>query len=123
MTRNFLAVLPFLLQSAWASESMKTIRLCDNGVASIYISTKGSVLDFPAYPEKVFLGTKNTFSIDYIRNDVAISPNTLNSRSNLFVYLQGRRFTLDLATAPGAPALYFIRDCHDDKISEKKRGK
>ena len=106
----------------WA-ENVKTIKLCEKSVASILISQKGTVLDFPAEPEKVILGTKNSFSIEYIRSDLAISPLTLSSKSNLFVYLHGRRFALDLSTSSDGATLYYIKDCDADKVMEKKNGK
>lgn len=106
----------------WA-QSVKTIKLCEKSVASIAISPKGSVLDFPAEPEKVVLGTKGAFAIEYIRNDLAISPATMSSRSNLFTYLQGRRFSLDLSTSAHGSTLYIIKDCDADKVSVKKSGK
>jgi hypothetical protein len=112
-----------IFPAAMAAQSVKTLRLCDDTVAVAAISPKGTVLDFPANPEKVVLGTKNSFSIEYIRNDLAISPSTMNSRSNLFVYLQGRRFTLDLATSPGGATLYFVRDCEAEKVPGKKHGR
>lgn len=106
----------------WA-QSVKTIKLCEKSVAPISISPKGTVLDFPAEPEKVILGTKSSFSIEYIRSDLAISPTTMNSKSNLFVYLQGRRFALDLSTSSYGSTLYFIKDCDADKVLVKKNGK
>jgi len=48
---------------------------------------------------------------------------TLNSKSNLFVYLQGRRFTLDLKTSPLGITLYFIKDCDANKVLVKENGK
>lgn len=105
------------------AENVKTIKLCEKNVATAYISPRGTVLEFPTEPEKVVLGTKNSFSIEYIRSDLAISPATLNSKSNLFVYLQGRRFVLDLATSQAGVTLYFIKDCDADKVSVKKNGK
>jgi len=107
-----------------APGSVKTLRLCEKGVGQAYISPKGTVLDFPTEPEKVVLGTKGSFFIEYIRNDLAISPSALGAKSNLFVYLQGRRFTLDLsASATYGATLYFIKDCQDDKIVVRKRGR
>ena len=65
------------------ADNVKTIKLCEKSVAPIYVSPKGTVLEFPSEPEKVVLGTKNSFSIEYIRSDLAISPNTMSSKSNL----------------------------------------
>ena len=112
-----------LSQIAFAADNVKTVRLCENAVAVALISPKGTVLDFPADPEKVVLGTKGSFAIEYIRNDLVISPGTMSSRSNLFVYLQGRRFSLDLATSQAGSTLYFIKDCQEEKVLEKKHGR
>lgn len=105
------------------AQSVKTIKLCEKNVESISISTKGTVLDFPSEPEKVILGTKSSFSIEYIRTDLAISPLSMAAKSNLFVYLQGRRFALDLSTSALGTSLYYIKDCDEDKIKVPKNGK
>lgn len=118
-----LIILIYLGSNVWANGNVKTLYLCENTVASALISPKGSVLDFPGDPEKVVLGTKASYAIEYIRNDLAVSPASINSRSNLFVYLQGRRFSLDLMTSHAGATLYFIKDCQDEKVLEKKRGK
>jgi hypothetical protein len=115
-----------LVPPLWAAtgHDVRTVKLCEKSVAQAFISPKGTVLDFPAEPEKVILGTKGSFFIEYIRNDLAISPATLGAKSNLFVYLQGRRFALDLsASSTNGATLYFIKDCLDDKIMVKKRGR
>lgn len=111
-----------LSPEVWA-QNVKTIKLCEKSVAQVSVSPMGSVLEFPTDPEKVFLGAKNSFSIEYIRSDLTISPLTLNSKSNLFVYLQGRRFVLNLNTSASASTLYFIKDCDADKVLVKKNGK
>ena len=118
-----LAVLALYIGPKSYADGVKTIKLCEKNVAQIFVSSKGTVLDFPSEPEKVILGTKNSFSIEYIRHDLAISPMTLNSKSNLFVYLQGRRFVLDLSTAQTGVTLYFIKDCDQDQVVVKKNGK
>lgn len=116
-------ILSLCLSSQIFAQSVKTIKLCDKNVAPISISTKGTVLDFPSEPEKVILGTKGSFSIEYIRTDLAISPLSLSAKSNLFVYLQGRRFALDLSSSPVGTSLYYIKDCDDDKVKVQKHGK
>ncbi len=72
------------------------MRLDDKTVARIPITRRGSVITFPVKPMKVILGRPGSFGIEYVENDLAISPLSLSARSNLFCYLQGRRFTFDL---------------------------
>ena len=108
-----LTMLLYLITPVWA-ESVRTIHLCENTVAVVPISPKGTELDFPSEPQKVMLLTKSSFSVEYIRNDLALAPSTLTSTSHLFVYIEGRRFGFDLVTRAGSPALYFIKDCETD---------
>lgn len=114
----FLSITPPI----WAA-NVKTLRLCENSVAQVNVSPRGTVIEFPAEPEKVVLGTKGAFSIQYIRSDLAVSPSTMSSRSNLFVYLQGRRFSLDLVASGSGGTLYFIKDCLAETERKKGNGK
>lgn len=101
----FFFVLVFVLISVFTinafSEEVKVIRLDDKSVGKVLISTRGTVLSFPIKPSKVILGRAGTFGIEYVENDLAISPLNVSARSNLFVYLFGRRFSFDLVTSPG----------------------
>lgn len=111
----------FSIASACAGD-VKTIHLCEKNVAPAAISTRGTVLEFPMEPEKVIMGTKGAFSIEYVRSDLAISPLTSSARSNLFVYLSGRRFVLELSTSSvSGNTVYFIKDCLEDRRSTEKR--
>ena len=110
-SEKFSFVLIFLLLSAFTmnafSEEVKIIRLDDKTIGKVLISTRGTVLSFPIKPSKVILGRSGTFGIEYVENDLAISPLNVSARSNLFVYLFGRRFSFDLVTSPqgGSPVI------------------
>lgn len=92
--------------NAFAGE-VKVIRLDEKSVGQVLISTRGTVLSFPIKPSKVILGRAGTFGIEYVENDLAISPLNTAARSNLFVYLFGRRFSFDLMTSTqgGSPVI------------------
>ena len=105
------------------ADRVKTLRVCENSVAEVAVSPQGTVFDFPQEPEKVILGTKGSFHIEYVKSDLAISPTTNQSRSNLFVYLLGRRFTFELKSVSNAQTLYFIRDCTDQESMKKTNGR
>ncbi len=110
-----------LVPNVFAEEG-KTIKLCEKNIAPVRILIRGTVLEFPTEPEKVFLGTKGTFSIDYVKSDLVISPLSVQARSNLFVYLQGRRFVLDLSTSNTIGAsLYFIKDCDLERVQPEAK--
>lgn len=106
----FLALILVLLTSftinAFAEEA-KIIRLDEKTIGKVLISTRGTVLSFPIKPTKVILGRAGTFGIEYVESDLAISPLNTAARSNLFVYLYGRRFSFDLVTSPqsGSPVI------------------
>lgn len=104
-------ILIFVLLSAFTinafADEVKVIRLDDKTIGKVLISTRGTVLSFPIKPSKVILGRSGTFGIEYVENDLAISPLNMQARSNLFVYLFGRRFSFDLVTSPqgGSPVI------------------
>ncbi len=83
-------------QSARGSQA-RTVKLDDKKVARIFITPgRSTILSFPLKPSKVVLGNNGAFKVEYIDNDLAISVRASGLRSNLFVYLQGRRFAFDL---------------------------
>jgi hypothetical protein len=96
--------------NAYAQE-VKTVYLNDTQVVQIPISSKGTVLSFPAKPNKVILGNTGAFGIEYVEQDLAVSPLRPGARSNLFVYIMGRRFTFDLRTSmEGGYSIVVVRD-------------
>lgn len=99
-------IIAFFAVRVFADE-VKIIRLDDKTIGKVLISTRGTVLSFPIKPSKVILGRSGTFGIEYVENDLAISPLNMSARSNLFVYLFGRRFSFDLVTSPqgGSPVI------------------
>lgn len=101
-----LALLMAFTINAFADE-VKVIRLDEKTIGKVLISTRGTVLSFPIKPSKVILGRAGTFGIEYVESDLAISPLNTAARSNLFVYLFGRRFSFDLITSPqgGSPVI------------------
>ncbi len=90
--------------------TVKTVYADENTVLDLVISTSGTVLSFPTKPSKVLLGKNDAYHVEYIDEDLAILPKSYGSQSNLFVYVLGRRFSLNLRTAGSAPAVYRIRD-------------
>lgn len=103
---SFLLLFPALIHA----KRVRTLRLKSNVVSTITISHRGAVLNFPTKPSKVVMGTGNQFAIEYIGNDLAISPLSSISRAHVFVYLDGRRFNLDLVASSTGHTLVQIRD-------------
>jgi hypothetical protein len=99
--------------SSWAGSSV--LHLSDDMVAPVRISLSGTVLSFPVKPTKVILGNKGSFGIDYVENDLAITPLGAASRSHLFVYLYGRRFSFDLSVSgQDGSSVILVRDAEAD---------
>ena len=108
--------IPFIVVCGWFSQSgladsVKTVYMSDNSVAQIAVSPKGMVLSFPTKPSKVILGNGSAFGVEYVENDIALTPVSVRSRANLFVYMLGRRFSFDLVASPSAGhAVVMVRD-------------
>jgi hypothetical protein len=94
------------------------VRLDNRGVAKVGIAVDGTVLDFPLKPSKVILGRKGSFGIEYVESDLAVSPLSPSSKSHLYVYLEGRRFTFELSTIMGGGCpIITVRDSRDNQVS------
>lgn len=107
-------------QTKALAQSSRVVKVCDNQVVTVPISTKGTVLDFASEPEKVILGTKGSFFIEFVKNDLVLSPKSLPQRSNLFVYLFGKRYVLDLKSDPLGATVVVVKDCLEPISSKPK---
>ena len=97
-----------------------TLHLQTKSVAKLDISLNGTVLNFPAKPSKVILGRKGSFGIEYVDSDLAISPLSAEAKSNLFVYLDGRRFNFNLiVNTSGGCTLVSVRDSAEVQMQAK----
>jgi hypothetical protein len=97
--------------SLWAADA-RTLKPDDKKVGKIYVSFgKSTVLSFPGKPTKVVLGSKGAFTLEYIDTDLALAALNPNAQSNLFVYVQGRRFAFDLISrSKNADEIVLVRD-------------
>ena len=96
------------------------LHLQTKSVAKLDISLNGTVLNFPAKPSKVILGRKGSFGIEYVDSDLAISPLSAEAKSNLFVYLDGRRFNFNLiVNTSGGCTLVSVRDSAEAQMQAK----
>lgn len=80
----------------------------------------GTIINFPVKPESVLLGSTKQFSIQYVRNDVALTALSSSANTNMFVYLFGRRCSFLLRTTMGAyDGVIRVRDSDESKIKVK----
>ncbi len=114
------ASLLFLLvnDSAEAKTSLRTVKCDESKMIEVYVKPSFStIINFPVKPDNVVLGGKNQFAIEYIKNDLALTALASNSRTNLFVYLFGRRCGFQLmASASQHDNLILVRDPEETKI-------
>jgi hypothetical protein len=104
------------------AKNVRTVWLSSKKIATINVGIQGTILEFPTKPQNVVLGRKKSFDIVYVENDLALSPLSINSRSNLFVYVLGRRYALELVTRlNGGDDLVLVRDESDQKVGVKSK--
>ncbi len=97
---------------------IKNVYCDDSKMVPILVKpTFTTILNFPVKPDSVVLGSQKLFSVDYIKSDLAINSLTSNSKTNLFVYLFGRRCGFELRTSHGDhDNLVLVRDPEENKI-------
>lgn len=111
--------------TAAVSPVAKTLYMKDTDIARVAVALgRSTILSFPTRPSKVVLGSKNLFAVEYIESDLAISALHPQARSNLVVYLQGRRFTFDVVASAGTgDEILLIRDALLKRPSKKAKWK
>jgi len=98
-SRVVLTILFTLLCSNVLFAKAKVVRLTCKDMETIVIRPgRATILNFPVKPRKVVKGSR-AFDIQYIENDLAITALKYPATSNIFVYLQGRRYGFILKTA------------------------
>ena len=90
-------VITFLSVVFWVRQAdakdVRIVMLDQTTVGRISVSPgRSTILSFPSKPAKVILGNQGVFAVEYVENDLAIAALSVRSHSDLFVYLQGRRF-------------------------------
>jgi len=102
------------------AKDVRMVKLDQTTVARIFVSPgRSTILSFPSKPAKVILGNQGVFAVEYVENDLAIAALSGRSHSDLFVYLQGRRFAFDLAAIPaGGDTIVLVRDAVEDPKAE-----
>jgi hypothetical protein len=66
------------------------------------------IIQVPDRPTSVVLGDTNAFKVEYLDNAITIKPLSHSSKSNLYIYTEGRRFNVSLVTLPIPSADYIV---------------
>ena len=103
------------------ASNARSVYLTDKKMEPIQVGAgRSTILSFPSRPTKVILGSQGMFAIEYVENDIAINALHSPARSNLFVYLEGRRFGFDLRTVGEVgDEIILVRDADERKIRVK----
>ncbi len=119
-----LFVLFALLPCLGFAGQARTVYLSEKTMASVRVTPgRSTILSFPVKPNKVIVGNQGLFAVEYVETDLAIAALRGEARSNLFVYMEGRRFAFDLRTAPDGDEIILVRDAVEKEIEKLIRGK
>lgn len=112
------ALLLLMVNDSEAKTSLRTVKCDESKMIEVYVKPSFStIINFPVKPDNVVLGGKNQFGIEYIKNDLALTALSSNARTNLFVYLFGRRCGFQLmASSSNHDNLILVRDPEESKI-------
>ncbi|MBI4402589.1 MAG: hypothetical protein HY537_00420 [Deltaproteobacteria bacterium] len=115
---KLLAITVLLCLGEAFGSTARSLYLSDKKTETIRIVPgRSTILSFPSRPTKVILGNQGLFAIQYVENDIAIAAIKAPAHSNLFVYLEGRRFGFDLVTvSQQGDEIILVRDSDDRKI-------
>jgi hypothetical protein len=116
-----LGILLSLGASAFASPDWRAVKCDETKVVTIYVHPNfGTILNFPIKPDEVLLGSTKLFNIKYIKNDLALTALSSVARTNMFVYLFGRRCGFLLTTGSGRyDSVVRVQDPDENKIKVK----
>jgi hypothetical protein len=119
--RKISLLLLLSLTSAVFAKEARTLKLTEKQVATIAVTPgRTTILSFPSRPIKVILGNRGVFAVEYVENDLAIAALAPGAHSNLFVYLEGRRFAFSLSTNAGlGDEIILVRDASETKMEVK----
>lgn len=116
----FIMAMTFCVTDGVAKKA-RTVHLSEKQTETIcLVPGHTTILSFPSRPTKVLLGNPGAFSVEYIENDLGISALRFSSRSNLFVYFEGRRYGFNLrVVSDGADEIVLVRDADEKTIKVK----
>lgn len=97
-TLTFLAVVPEAFTKP-LTEGVRLVYLGELEIGEIYVHKDGTVINFPTKPD-VHVGKNGSFDIAFTGNDLIVSPKNVSARTNLFIYVLGRRYTIKLISTP-----------------------
>ncbi len=119
MNRFIFLLSCFLSPTVVFSAPGRTI-MCDEAKPKVVTVPVGrvTVLNFPTTPKDVVPGEAG-FDFKTIRQDLVVKVMRLGAKTNLFVYLEGRRCFFHLVSALSGDEILFVRDPKEKNIEVK----
>jgi hypothetical protein len=111
ISRYFILLAILLAQVSAESKSKQKVIPCDEIRSQLVIIPYGRVtaLNFPTSPKEVIPGEAG-FDFKTIRSDLVIKALRPGAKTNLLVYLEGRRCSFHLASGAVGDEIILIRD-------------
>lgn len=113
-----LIVSSFSLFAEANSSAMRVVSCEENKMVEVQVRPNfATIINFPVKPDNVVLGGQRQFSLEYIKNDLALTALSSASNTNLFVYLLGRRCGFHISTTNSKyDNLIQVRDSEESKM-------
>lgn len=67
-----------------------------------------TIIQVPDHPTSLVVGDSEAFKIEYLDQAITIKPVRSNAKSNLYIYTDWRRFSVQLVTSTEAAADYIV---------------
>lgn len=127
--KHFLKLLLFVLAvpscahaDARAGARVRTLYLKRDDIALIRTAVGiATIIQVPDHPTSVVLGDLAAFKVEYLDTAITIKPLAHNSKSNLYIYTESRRFNVSLVTLPQMDADYIVYLKPDNKQENPPR--
>lgn len=99
----------------------RVVKCDETKIVPIYIQPNfGTVINFPIKPDEVLLGSTKQFNVKYVKSDIALTALSSGAKTNMFVYLFGRRCGFLLTTGAGHyDSVVRVQDPDENKIKVK----
>lgn len=95
---------------------VRIVYLDDLDIAPVHVHPDGTVISFPLKPD-IHVGKKGSFDIVFVENDLVVSPKIIGTKTNLFIYLLGKRYTIKLIySGNGGDQIISIRDSRENRL-------
>ena len=110
--------IPLIISCYSAFADYRVVNCDETKITTIFVRPNfGTIINFPIKPDRVLLGSTKLFSIQYIKNDVALTALSSQANTNMFVYLYGRRCSFLLTTSAGRyDSVVRVKDPDENKI-------